>query len=488
MFAVDQVGLIMDKMETHIYQERLRYSAIYDVIERYISENPRIAVGGSMGVNLLLERERTYKDFQYILYTENSLKHANDLTNNIAKCIADLPDDSPIKHIIVKLKSSIPDIKYEIYVDNRPLITFFTLRSEPVKTYNLLEPVEVKSFDKKRKLWVLSPETHLLDVYRTLSAPADVGMWEEALIDEQNLFQLLKGRLDVLGGDDVVEGSAEITQEERTRIENALLENYVIGNKDVVLLGEHALKFLTLSGLPSFQMSSNILNVIAVQTGDELLNTIKQVVQKALNREIPVVAQTRSTNVMQDFRLTRTTIKIGADNEQKEIMYVYNSASFDLIPFNTLTAGSKNTKTSDNQTNTQKFIQIGNPFVLMRFLLIDLWMIRWVREMGKINEFFAKKRTRNILSLILDLRRAMSSFNSTNFKNDTKSKDNQNKISDDLFANDDKPLNVFQRTRYIGSYVDEMITIRIKQQHLDRRFADYYPQGYYMSNKTYRNI
>lgn len=487
MFAVDQVGLIMDKMEAHMYKERLRYHDICELIEEYISNHssevktsgknsdPRIIVGGSMGVNLLLGRERTHRDFQYLLYTENSLIHANDLTNEIAQCITNLPDDSNIKHIIVKLKSSIPDIKYDIYVDNRPMITIFTLRSDPVKAYNLLEPVEVKSFDGKRKLLVLSPETHLLDVYRILSSPADVGSWEETLIDEEHLFELLKGRLAILGGS-AFEDSKAITQEERTRVENALLEHYIMDNNNVVLLGEHAFKLIAASdsqysfGNIDFSagkfMSSNVLNVISNQTGDELLNNIKKVVQKAMGREIPVTAQTRSTNVMQDFRLTRTTIKIGAENEQKEIMYVYNSAFFDLVPFNTL-----------KQSNGSKSIQIANPFVLMRFLLVDLWMIRWVREMGKINEFFAKKRTHNILSLILGLRHAMTEKAGRGLE-----------IADDLFANNDSPLNVFQRSRYIGIYVDEMVTIRMKQQHLDKRFVDYYPQGYFAKNKQYRTI
>lgn len=485
MFAVDQVGLIMNKMETRIYNERLRYNNIYNLIEEYISKHAkssdinnrdsRIIIGGSMGVNLLIGRERTYRDFQYILYTESSLIHANDLTNSIAACIATLANDlkyNDIKHIIVKLKSSIPDIKYDIYVDNRPMITIYTLKSDPVKTYNLLEPVEVKSFDGKRKLLVLSPETHLLDIYKTLSSPAEVGLWEESLIDEEHLFKLLKGRLEILGAS---EGESEITKIERTKVENALLEHFIIGNSNVILLGEHAFKFIAALdskyAFGNIQMTSNVINILSSLTLEECLITIKKIVKKTLGRDIPVIAQSRSTNIMQDFRLIRTTIKMGADNEQKEIMYIYNSAFFDLIPYNTLK------KAVVGAENGSGIIQIANPFVLMRFLLIDLWMIRWVREMGKINDFFAKKRTYNILSLILGLRHAMIDHNKNNLA-----------ISDDLYANEDTPLNVFQRKRYLGIYVDEMITIRMKQQHLDKRFADYYPQEYYSKNKQYRKI
>jgi hypothetical protein len=191
---------------------------------------------------------------------------------------------------------------------------------------------------------------------------------------------------------------------------------------------------------------------------------------------------------MQDFRMTRTTIKIGADAAQKEVMYIYNSASFDLIPFNTITnspsAGQKSIK-----------VQVGNPFVLMRFLLIDLWMIRWVREMKKVNEFYAKKRIHNILSLIVNLRGVMtaSAARPEGIKDASAAAHPEGikefvTIRDDLCANEDTPLSIFQRTRYIGTYVDESVTIRQKQMHTDKRYADYYPQSYYFKNKSYRHF
>lgn len=471
MFSVDQVGLVVDKMDDHVYNERLRYQDIYTAIEDYIVESntvksdkydKRIIIGGSMGVNLLLKRERTFRDFQYILYTEDSLKHANSLANKIAEVI---PLDAVFGGLqnsskdnwVIKMKSSIPDIKYDIYVDNRPLVTIYTLKSDPVKAYNMIEPVTVSSFDGKRQLDVLSPEMNLLDVYRILYSPSSVASWEESLIDEKHLFELLQKRLQILGG------SETITVAERTKIENALLEHFVCDNKNVVLIGEHAFKVMQVPAFKDIQTSSNVINVITDLSEEESFAAIKSIIQKAAGREIPVTKNTRSSNVMQDFRLLRTTIKIGADNDQKEVMYMYNSASFDLIPFNTV----KSTKPQPFKT-----IQVANPFVLMRFLLIDLWMIRWVREMKKVNEFFAKKRIHNILSLIIKLRSTMA--------------DSSGAIKDEFFSHDDSALNVFQRHRYIGNYINEMVSIRMKQLHMDKRYGDYYPQQFFLKTKSYR--
>ena len=445
---VDQVGLICEKMEARVMQERLRFENIYNLVEDYLvnatdsskKRDSRIIIGGPMGVHMLLQRQRTYDDFQYILYTENSLIHANNLTNAIAASVGESP--------IVKLRTPIPDIKYEIHVDGRPLVIIFTLRSD-VKTYDLIEPVKVKSFDGKRELLVLSPEVHLLDVYRTLSSPADVGSWGEALVYEKCLYELLQKRLSILGGD-----SEEIKPEERTKIEEALLRDFVGGNKQLVLLGEHAIKILGKG-----QTSSNVIYVISSANEESDFAKIKSIVHKALGREIPVTKNSRSSNVMQDFRLTRNTIKIGADGQKKEVMYIYNSASFDLVPYNVVT----------NKQNVQ--IQIANPFVLMRFLLVDLWMIRWVREMGKVNEFFAKKRIHNILSHIVNLRKEMSNSNAT--------------IKDELFSGKG-PFAVFQKDQYIGTHIDESITVRLNQLASEKRYVDYYPQGYYFTHKSYR--
>ncbi len=395
-------------------------------------------IGGPMGVHMLLQRQRTYDDFQYILYTENSLIHANNLTNEIAKFIGETP--------IIKLRTPIPDVKYEIHVDSRPLVIIFTLRSD-VKTYDLIEPVKVKSFDGKRELLVLSPEIHLLDIYRTLYSPADVGSWEEALVYEKSLYELLQKRLSILGGAD-----DEIRPEERTKIEEALLREFVSNNKQLILLGEHAIKIISKT-----QTTSNVIYVISSADEEADFARIKSIIHKTLGREIPVTKNSRSSNVMQDFRLTRTTIKVGSDGQKKEVMYIYNSASFDLVPYNVV--------------NGKTQIQIANPFVLMRFLLIDLWMIRWVREMGKVNEFFAKKRIHKILSLIVNLRKTMS--------------DNSNNIKDELFKGDGM-LSVFQKDQYIGTHIDESITVRLNQLASEKRYVDYYPQGYYFTHKSYR--
>lgn len=459
MFSVDQVGRIWDKFEDKIFEERLRYEAVYEKIEDYVvsanrlsvnkdRNDPRIIIGGAMGLNLLLNRDSTHQEFVYELYTEDSLHHANSLSNEIASLIKSKNDSW-----ITRMTSKIPNIQYEIWIDFRLMVKIFTLKSDPVKAYELIQPVQVKSHDGKRELLVLSPEMHLIEIYKVLSLPNEVGVWDEKLNEELQLFQLLQQRVKTIGGD-------EMTKDERTNVENALLAKFVVGNKNIVLLGEHAVKIIYGKHNKQLQTSSPVILVISTQDPEEDYNTIKKIITETLGRSIPVTKITRSVNVMQDHRILRTTIKVGSENSQKEVMYIYNSAQYDLIPFNTAVS-DKNSE----------IIQVANPFVLIRFLLIDLWVVRWVKEMGKINEFFADKRVSSIINLIVELRKMMG----------------DGKIRDELYSKNDELLNVFQRNRYIGKYVDEVIAMKMNMAD-QKRYADYYPQGYLQKNGEYRKL
>jgi len=109
-------------------------------------------------------------------------------------------------------------------------------------------------------------------------------------------------------------------------------------------------------------------------------------------------------------------------------------------------------------------------------MLIDLWVIRRIREMKKINELFAKKRISNILQLITGLRESMGD------------KSQNNSIADKYFAREDEPLNVFQRNRYIGVYINEIISLKRILSTATKKFYTYDPQDYFEKNNSYRNI
>jgi hypothetical protein len=475
IFAIDQLTPIWSGMMKNIVQERERYSQIYEVIETYaasfvgesISANKKIILGGTMGVNLLLGKQRDIEDYSYEFYTEDSFYHANALTNKIAEVLPiSNVDEKPLK--IVVLRSVIPYYKYYIVIDGRTLVVIFDIGSnrnkeQSVSSIKVIEPVVVKNFSGNLDILVLPPEMQLIDIYRTLCSPNKAGDWEKALRDENQLFNLMLTNIrdtSRKGGDEVI----DITSKQgREKIQTVILKDFVQNNIHCALLGEHAL--FTTDGEQS-EIKSFIIQIISDREPEEDFRDVTKILHQKLGPYMPISKYTRNLHIMQDFRLSRTVIKIGdaKSGEQKEILYIYNSAKYDLVPFNRFL--------SDNS-----FLQIGNPFILLRFLLIDFWIIKWIFASGGIDEKYSKLRQNSIREKILMLRSRLSTGSKITTINNQYVLHNSN-------------MRVFQdnSTEYLGKYENEEISQKEKAKDISRRYFDYFPQEYFSKNNEYRNI
>lgn len=465
MFSFDYLENIWNSIDKKIFQERQRYAQIYEIIDKYISanvedHNSAIMIGGTMGIDLLLKKERGIDDFQYELYSETEFIHANNLTNVIEE--ANVNIGSPF---IVSMKSTIPNIKYQIFVDNRIMVTIYKL---PKNSYDLILPVKVNTFNNKHEVLVLSPEIQLIDIYRDLYLPSRADEWENTLYDETKLFLHLKQRIDKRS--DLVQpttGGEEFSIEDRRKLLKALLKEFVIDNPNVALVGEYACSIIL-----ETTINTNVLQVISQNYIEEDFIQISNIITRCLGKEIPICKLIRDLHIMQDFRLRRITIKIGsAETCQKEIMYIYNSAHYDLIPIN-------NCQYKDHKLN------LGNPFVILRFLLIEFWIIRWIRQLGSINEQFAHERLNSILNTLVKLRSSMA-------KAEFIQKRKIININPELFDSLTHPtLRIFpsESKDYIGFYDDENISQKIIIKDLNRKFFDYYPYDYMKKNNMYRKI
>lgn len=464
MYSINYLDKIWNDVENKIYAERLNYIKIYEIIEGYISEfnkessKSSIMIGGTMGINLLLQKERTIDDFEYELYAEDAFLHANNLINKIDASFTNIKNkedkEKNREKNIMFLKTTIPNIKYQIIIDLRVIITIFKLIEN---AYDLILPMKFKTFDKKHDILVVSPEILLIDIYRTLYSPNQASDWEKSLNNEVKLFKHLKNRLSF---ETEKKGSSEnqITQNDRKLIELNILKQFITNNKNVILIGEHALKVII-----GTEKTTPVIQIISQNIIEDDFIEIEKIIKSTYKRNLLVTKLTRELNIMKDFRIRRTTIKIGDKSSQKDIIYIYNSGQYDLLPFNTAT-----------DDETKKFIQIGNPFVLLRFLLIDFWMVRWIKYISGIDESFAEQRLSSILNKILILRTRMQFKSDANI--DTKYFDS---VSD---------LRIFQSlsSDYIGFYDDENISQKLLIKDLTKKFYDYYPSEYFKKNNSYR--
>ena len=461
MYSFNYLEPIKNNINDKIFNERMRYEKIYDIIESYLSKYTNtknyIILGGSSGITLLLNKKRTIQDFYYYLYTEHAFAHANNLINEIDSII-----NATELIYVIYLKNTIPNMKYQIVIDNRIFIDIYKLS---INSYDLILPILTESFNKKNKILVLSPEMQLIDIYRTLYSPNKSDVWISTLDDESKLFTYLYSRIEkIKGGDTNINSEMNVNINDRKLIELELMKQFIVNNNNIVLIGEHALKIII-----GTDISIPIIQIISQNNIEDDFVEIQKIIKNTLNRNIPVIKSTKDLHIMEDFRLKRTSIKIG-DN-LKEIMYIYNAADYDLIPFNKLS----------NQSNTDKknksLIKIGNPFVLLRFLLIDFWIVRWVKQIGGIDEKYAYNRLESIIHKLLLLRKKIS---------DNTKLDNIN----NLYFDSHSHFNIFQSNseNYIGIYNDEIISQKILIKNLSKKFYDYYPIDYKNKNGFYREI
>jgi hypothetical protein len=442
----------------------MRYSRVYEVTETYIAAHAKVVpenvvmLGGRIGVQLVLGRGRstdTYM-FQYELYTENPLKHANDLTNDIAKAMS--PGGAwkeGSEEFIVFLKTfegtGEPGGfgKFGIYIDNRPIITIIGVSRGTVK---VVRPNVVKSFDGKKEFAVIPAEIQLLDIYRVLYTPGEVDNWEQYLSDENQLFQHLRER------ERVIHGDAEPAEPAGSRrdIENAIMQGFIANNPRVVLLGEHALHLLD-----NAPIKTHVIQVCATIDTNELIAALQK-----LPGVPELTFSERSLDIMKDQRLRRITIRTG----EKEVLYVYNAVQYDLLPFNTLRAG-------------KSYIQVANPFVVLRFLLVEIWMVRVILAKGKIDENFAKARITSMLGKVLRLRKRMSEGAASNKTITT--------ISDSYFGAtaEEDGMKIFQMSAedYLGTYVSP-VAHQKRTAGEKKRYPDYMPQRVHAETGSYRAL
>jgi hypothetical protein len=519
MFSIDQVGKIEDRVETVLVKERERFSVVYDVIEKYVAQYTEanalaIYMGGSIGIDMLFRRPRTLDDYDYILYSEEAFMHANDLTNEIAKT-----QDYDKGGFVVMLITKIPYKTYEIQVDGRTMVKFIAIggkqqthASQKTNTHNLILPIKEKSYHGHIVL-ILSPEIYLIDTYHTLTSPQMVGEWATSLRDETKLFQLTKRRLDDgifskdrLAAAPPTEGAAEteVTRKLQKTIEQTLLTKVVNKNANLILIGEHALRILNgyekfIEGDGDFIMSSMVVNIIGNE--NEIYEAVKKVITALPGCErMPVVKASRNVPILEDFRLKRCVIKAGPEGKQREIMYVYNSTQYDPVPFSIVeprnpknVGGAPKHLASKKETDS---ISLGTPFTLLRFLLIDIWVVRYIHQLGMIDENFAKKRLANLIKHFIGLRtkmqdskidiKTMSVTDGDKVRGQSTGEKLLTNLRDDLFGAD-SPFGVLTK-QYQGVYISEMLAIKLELQAGDKKFPPYSPQRAFCESGSYRNL
>ena len=259
----------------------------------------------------------------YNIYKRFIFKHANNLANELSELT---------KYVILYTK--IVNKVFWLRIDGVIQVYFYDLDTilnqfiKPIKENNFL---------------IYPPEFELINIYRNLYNPVYYEDWESLTIDENKLYKyLLKRKSIVVGSSDIPTGN----------IHQLLLQ--FIKRKDIILLGDNAIKLSRNQKIHTgkIQLITNDIKRVSSLLMDILkYNDYKPKLSKY------------NVELLTEPRLRKFTIRVN-----KHIIELFNTAQFELVPYHTI-----------NKVN------IGDVNVLSAFALIDIWLIKRLNIITKMN-------------------------------------------------------------------------------------------------------
>lgn len=441
MIRFDQIEWLQNQSKKQIITERERYSDAYDIIENYLRENSDTNIlGADISIKKILEEDKTKDDYKYEIYANNGLKTAFDLSNLLA-------DKYPITNsesnqIFIMMKSFIPYYNYRIFVDTRFLVDIYHIGD----TY--LNRI------KKDKFSLLSPDNLLIDVYHNLYLPNKAETWEDMIKHESNIFRYFEKfrntdltKLEKNGGD----------ESERQKFQNLSIEllKKIGQDERSVLIGEHSIYSLNKNTDRKFDFPENYNLPTAItfihSDPESLYPEITEITQKIFKKNPEY--KTKSLNLVHDPRLKRTTYKL----ENRDILYVYNSSEYELIP-----------KITINGFN------VANTLVINRFLFVELHILYNLLHKNKLHMSTANYKINLFITLAKNIRKTIASKNGELQTVNSLHKTTQKGLLE-LFPYKSKDY-VGTNRNEVSYLKDQAKMIKMKNQLKGNRITDYYPQ------------
>lgn len=349
-----------------IKEDRARYNKIYECIESYIIKHKLIrsdvyALLGDQISSLTDEaikknikwdmvQENSYNK-HYEVYAQNTFKHANNLCNAVYLTT---------KNITAQLKTEVPEKEYMLLYDTRAICYVHCLQyHKHIDTFEILQPIEISGF------YYLPPEIEIIDIYHKLYSPDEYEMWDKYTIVSDILFKQVDARKEkkIFGGKQPYLNINILHQ--------ALIDVFLKNNKDCVLLGNYGGQMLLnhkKNKSDSYSMSwGDKIQICTISSPEKMFSMLQEFIKNKSGMEITMREQ--DLNIPKDVRTKRYTCYIKIPDQQREQAFfdIFNIAQFELVPYCIINE-----------------IRVASYFVLMRFLFIDMWIIRIILRLGKI--------------------------------------------------------------------------------------------------------
>jgi hypothetical protein len=425
LLDTDFLNRVFEHGKEVIKADRDKFKIIWDAIELYCVENKliisdRYALVGKQN-ELTPIFEKNYK-----IYTSNPFRHSNNLINKIHQLTKDEKFSA-----FCRLKTVQEQEEFTIEYDTRNVCTMYKLQKhKSTEPDDIIKPTDISG------LLYMPAEIELIDVYHdlyTMNKP-DAAREFETLLYEQVAMRKEKG---ILGSGDCKENKKNLLE----AIKISLVKDWLYKhNKNkYILIGPWAHDWYKL-GHKSLCVNLEKIQLVGNVQPSELLHELKIYVNQIHNFDITMREQ--ELHIPKDFRTARYTYYMSIKSEkgtiEKPFLDLFNCANFEVIPYTVIDK-----------------IPIGHKWVLLRFLFIDLWIIRVVKTLGIISADVLDKKLVYLWNLIGFLR-----------------------------TNEEMTIGELQ---FMGTHKDYIVDKKISNLK-EKMFYPYYPYMYFKENGKYRSI
>lgn len=341
------------------------YVNFFETVEKFISEN-NLIVSGNTANALLCDLDINYNNF-YEVYSIDPFIHAKELATELFN----LDPDGLGRYVYVMTK--IYKKHFIISINFRMAVSIILFpKINNIGSIDIIPFVSKPSiFNEDIKLLCMSPEIQLINIYYSLTNPAFIKSWKTDLQYERIL-------------------SLQLTSTKRNEAKThfhpfrGILLDRFVPNYGRVLIGSAAINITTNIQIPGM----DLLQVITENDFEYEFEEIKK-----LAEDFNVTYKINDLNIIMDSRLKKMTVFINEHNQKIPIITIFNAAKFDLIPFVPI-----NFLYGKVSKHLNSSIKVGTPFLIMRYKMIDLYLLNIVYKLGSIKIKFMEQMREEILN------------------------------------------------------------------------------------------
>lgn len=430
LLKTDFLSIVENNGLEHVLKDRNKYKEIYKIVISYCKKRSCVLSNKYILTDKEDELENML-DKKFIIYSADPLVVANDLTNAIHK---KMKKTDKKNQRYTRLKTMKEKEEFVIEYDLRQIaIIHKTQKHHGGEPISLINPVKINH------VYYLPSEIEILDIYHTMYDAGRASERDCATCFEKILFKQVAKRYSTgkfLGAGQLYCGKTKRSLLDSIKI--SLIKKFLTKNDNLLLLGPWAYSWIKFGNNICRNMEK--IQIIAELDIKDFNNLLVAYFRKTHNLQI--IYHKQQLHIPNDFRINRYTFYVSIDTprgtSKKPFLDFFNCANFEVIPYEKINS-----------------INVVSQYVMLRFLFIDLWILRVIYKMGSIDKKIVQEKIDNLWRLIL------------------------------FFRNEYKYPN--RDAKFLGTYRDYLMDKKASALE-GKRFFPYYPELYYEKNKKYRNF